>query len=83
MPKTIIEIDLPSGLDTSVEVIAAIEQIMNKFNGKLSSNGRDRKAIYAWFVERYNPGAGFQLSVNPNTTLSNWGCPPKEGRCTR
>lgn len=58
MKKGKIEVELIGSTDASVQYIHALRQVMDEFNGKLSANGEDRRAVYAWFTERYNPEVG-------------------------
>ena len=46
-----------SAKDHVTECIDAISQIMEQ--SSLSMDGKDKRAVYAWFVERYRPGILF------------------------
>ena len=48
------ELNVASTKDRVTEVIDAISQIMEQ--SRLSVDGRDKRAVYAWFMERYRPG---------------------------
>lgn len=39
---------------SSSEAVQAIEQLMDMVG--LSADGKDKRAVYAWFMERYRPG---------------------------
>jgi len=49
-------VEIIEGADKSVQCIHALRQVMDRFSGhgELSAGGKDRRAVYAWFVERYN-----------------------------
>jgi len=50
-----IRVEIIDSADRSVQCIHALQQVMDHFVGKLSAAGKDRKAVYAWYVERHNP----------------------------
>ena len=44
--------------DPAIKCIHAIRQVMNHFSDSegLSADGKDRRSVYVWFMERYKPG---------------------------
>lgn len=65
MNKHTLSVALIDSTDPSVQCIHAIRQVMDTFNGKLSANGKDKRAVYAWFVERYNPKPELYINTDP------------------
>ena len=51
-----LNVEIIEGADISVQCIHALRQVMDRFSGAggLSASGKDHRAVYAWFVERYN-----------------------------
>lgn len=60
MKTTKVEITIVDSSDPSVQCIHALRQVMDLFEApsaeivrKLSLMGKDKQAVYAWFVNRY------------------------------
>jgi len=51
--KVKLGVEIITSTDPSVQCIHALRQVMDHFSGKLSANGLDREAVYAWFVARH------------------------------
>ncbi len=50
-----IEVKVFTSQEMSIQCINALQQVMEHFKCDLSANGLDRRAVHAWFVERYKP----------------------------
>lgn len=58
MPEKELIIKFINSPDPSTRCIDALQKVMEFMSGPegLSTDGKDRRAVYAWFVERYKPG---------------------------
>jgi hypothetical protein len=53
-----VELKINSGgtIDRSAMAIDMISKLMDFLQADLSKDGKDYRAVYSWFVERYRPG---------------------------